>query len=393
MLIMTAYFMFTECEVSLLRKGAITRRAGRPDPASKVAESTSPLATAWIMQRKVFYDANYFFVFYYNGADSKFKACSSALGKVWGSPRDVRTIAIMTYLYLGQGIDVHWDESLAKATAVVPYGEWFLWQRLLTTGGVLVVEAESCPVAYINHFIVAPRHGYNNDNILCYHQAVQPPLSIKRGDMIAYNTRNIANGWMTKATDWGIYSNENGGSVTLTREIGNNDQAIYIVKDGDNALYWGYLKTSFVTFPPTSLGIICADGFNTLSGCSETELGLGVGKQHIVYIKSTGELCHMSFNGSWSSEEVLVESGASYPVIACGSDGKLYVFYVKNRKIMLKKYDASAWLAEQQPFLGHDYNNPAYLSSNQNVQNGKICLVWTEGTATPYAVWFCYLED
>jgi hypothetical protein len=90
---------------------------------------------------------------------------------------------------------------------------------------------------------------------------------------------------------------------------------------------------------------------------------------------------------------VLVASGASYPVIAVGKGGRLYVFYVREGVIKLLKFNGVFWEKEQTLFPNHAYNNPAYLSTNQNVQFGKICLVWTEGKATPYEVWFGYLED
>ena len=116
---------------------------------------------------------------------------------------------------------------------------------------------------------------------------------------------------------------------------------------------------------------------------------------HLVYIKSTGELCYNKFeNDELGVEKVLVASGASYPVIAVGSGGKLYISYVKDGKIWIIHFNGIFWLSAVELFTTeHTYNNPAYLSSNQNVQNDKICLVWTEGSSSPYEVWFCYLED
>jgi hypothetical protein len=105
-------------------------------------------------------------------------------------------------------------------------------------------------------------------------------------------------------------------------------------------------------------------------------------------------LCYRKFeNDAWSGETVLVASGASYPVIAVGEGGRLYVFYVKNGTIKLLRFNGTFWESERTLFPSHKYDNPAYLSTNQNVQNGKICLVWTEGSASPYKVMFAFLDD
>jgi hypothetical protein len=364
----------------------------------KVAESNYDKATAWVNQRKTFYDGSYFWAFFYDSADNKHKVCSSSNGKTWGSAQTLATLTDTSKLYLGQGVDIRWDESLGKGIVSIPYLDYFYWARIGTSGGVIGREVLSCPSAYTNYFIVAPRHGYIENKVLAYHQAVMPSISWKRGDMIAYHAKDIgSDGGLTSEGPIGTYSDINGGSVTLTRTVGGEDRAIYVVKDGDNSLHWGYLNATSLDLW-NDLNITCADGLNTLSGCSETELGLGTGDQHIVYIKSTGELCYLRFNGTWSDETVLVASGASYPVIAAGKAGRLYVFYVKDGVIKQQKLRnlngvIQVLTPEETLFPEHTYNNPAYLSSNQNVQHGQICLVWTEGTASPYEVWFCTIGD
>jgi len=61
--------------------------------------------------------------------------------------------------------------------------------------------------------------------------------------------------------------------------------------------------------------------------------------------------------------------------------------------IKLLKFTGTEWLAEKEAFPRHTYDNPTYLSSNRNVQQGKICLTWTEKTTSPYEVWACSLEE
>lgn len=135
-------------------------------------------------------------------------------------------------------------------------------------------------------------------------------------------------------------------------------------------------------------------GFSDWCACTEAQAVGDPEIIHLVYVKSSGELCYRKFESdSLSGEEVLVASGASYPVIGCGSNGKLYVFYARNGKIWVIHNNGN-WLNPVELYTAsHTYDTPVYLSCNQNVQTGKICLVWCEGTGSPYAVWFCYLED
>jgi len=378
------------------------------DTASKVADSNSEWATAWVNQRKTFFDGDYFWVFYYYGYAPEvdpdypyiYYAVSSQDGFSWSNPQGVVRRADIDYMYLGQGIDVRWDATLNKAIMSIPYNYYFYWARVGTSNGVLTREVLRCPLVYAGFYVVAPRHSYIEDYVLCYHQAVDPLNSFKRGDVIAYSVRDVDAGTpqagLTSAGPFGTYSDVNGGSLTLRYD---KDTAIYVVKDGDNTLHWGFMNKTFITFPPISLETELSPGLNSLSGC-ETELDSGIINQHIVYIKFTGELCYRRFeNDVWSGETVLVEKGASYPVIAAGGGGRLYVFYVFNGVIKLLKFDGEKWLKNQvqDAFPFHTYNNPAYLSTNQVVQHGKICLVWTERNLVhgekPYAVWFGYIED
>lgn len=113
----------------------------------------------------------------------------------------------------------------------------------------------------------------------------------------------------------------------------------------------------------------------------------------VLFIDSSGNLKHVRYSGSWGSVTTLVSGGCSHPSIVAGSSGRLYAFYVRAGTIKLMKFLGTEWLAEKEAFSGHTYNNPTYLSSNRNGQQGKVCLAWTEKTASPYDVWACNLEE
>jgi hypothetical protein len=191
------------------------------------------------------------------------------------------------------------------------------------------------------------------------------------------------------------YAAGNGGAVTLRYKITSPYTTIYIIKSGDATLRYGTgsginINSGVVS---SAVGVTLASGHSSFCATSEANSASAPERIHLVYIKSTGELCYMKFeNDAWGSEKILVSSGATYPVIAVGSSGKLYVFYVVDGKIWVKHNNGN-WLNPVELFTAdHTYDMPVYLSCNQNAENGKICLVWTEGTVS-YAVWFCYLED
>jgi hypothetical protein len=193
------------------------------------------------------------------------------------------------------------------------------------------------------------------------------------------------------------WSANSGGVQLLNYKTSSPFYMLLIIKQGtDNTLFYGIVdpETLSLTTPMTSMNVTLPLGFSDFCAASEVQNVGDPERIHLVYIKGTGELCYRKFeNDAWSDETVLVASGASYPVVAVGEGGRLYVFYVKDGVIKLLKFNGTFWENERTLFPNHAYDSPAYLSTNQNVQNGKICLVWTEGSASPYKVMFAYLDD
>lgn len=191
------------------------------------------------------------------------------------------------------------------------------------------------------------------------------------------------------------HSNSSGGIQLLPYKTSSPYDVLILCKQGtDNVLYYSTIddNTKDISVPMSSL-VILTSSFNDFCGCSEAQVIGDSERIHLVYIKSTGELCYRKFeDGAWNSEIELIESGSSYPVIAVGDSNRLYIFYAKNSKIYLKHYNGSLWKNEVIIDNDHTFTNPTYLSCNQNVQSGKICLTWTEGD-DPYEVWFTYIDD
>jgi hypothetical protein len=390
--------------VSLLRKGAIVWRGGLPTfkpkglAPQKVAESYSDWATGDTHQRKVFFDGSNFFVWFWNGIDLNNerweKLATSSDGKSW-------TVNNRLQFSVGPGGIGHagnFDVLLNPADKTSCF-EGFIGSAddgertnrgSISNSTITWTTIWGCSLVattYMNggHICLTPKQRFF---AICHGKHPTTGLRLDLSLPIE--------GLCRTHTNIPDHSSITGGVQILPYNTSSPWDALVLLKDKDDLLWYSLLRDSNYTIdtPFTSLEVTLASGFSSFCACSEAQLQGDPERIHLVYIKSTGKLCYNKFeNDEWDVEKVLVASGASYPVIAVGSGGKLYIFYVKDGKIWVI-HRRGVWYRPVELFTAnHTYNNPAYLSCNQNVQNGKICLVWTEGVGTPYEVWFSYLED
>lgn len=373
-----------------------------------VTYSNSTYATGWSPQRHTFYDGSYFWVFLFAGYTTEFfnvstypyvyVALSSANGENWSSRQRLLSFSDLGYhLFFGQSVDVRWDEQLGRIIVFFPYNDYPYWVRLRTTNGTMTRETVKCWISVANHYFVSPRFAYTQNYFIAFSQAFQPVSpTTKRGDMLTYTTKDLTSSGNTRVySGWGAFASDTGESVTLTW---NSTHAIYVTVKNDYTLAWNYATSTAFSYPPNEFPIKLAPGFNSLSGCSEPELnGFGNGTVDIVYIKNNGELCLMTFNGTWSSEVLIATSGATNPNIACAQNGDRYIAYIKDGRIYYRIYNVKTKTLSAEIDLcpTHQYNNVRSLSSNQMVQKGYICYTWTEDNPqgpAPYAVWFAALK-
>jgi len=354
------------------------------------------------------YGGNYFWVFLYAGYTTEFAGYEanpytyigicSVDGENWTQRQRVASMTDQTpQMELGQTFDSRWDTDLGKIISYFPYKDCPYWVRFGTANGVLTRELMKCWVSVVNHNPVSPRYGYTQSRFVTICQVMHPSITAKRGDMICQTTKDLSTDGSNQAYyGWGSYANDTCQSVTLTW---NETTAIYVTVKNDYTLWWNWAYNTNFAYPPLALSIKLAAGYNSLTGCSEPELnGYGNGTDEIVYIKDSGQLCLMSFGQSgWSSETVIVSSGATSPNIAVAPNGDRYISYIRQGRIYYKVFNVQTETLSSEVDLcpAHDYENPQYLSSNQMVQNGYICYTWAEdnpGGETPYGVWFAALQ-
>lgn len=370
----------------------------------KVADSYSAWATGDTHQRKVFYDGSNCFLYFWNGIDPAnerwMKLATSPDGENWTVNNDAQ-------FSVGPGALGHagnYDAALFPTDKTQLYYGYIgsadqgVSPRLGVIDGTTITSAYKFGCAVIansnangGHICITPKPRYFS---ICHQFHASPEIQ----NFMSVGALNEDYG--TVCTTHNLlnveHSSTTGGVQMLPYKTASPWDCLILLKDKNDLLWWSFFRDSTRTAdtPFTSLGVTLTSGFSSFCACSEAQSAGDPERIHLVYVKSTGELCYRKFeNDSWSSEKVLVSSGASYSVIAVGNGGRLYVFYVKDGEIKLLKFNGTSWRSEKNAFTGHAYNNPAYLSSNQNVQHGQICLVWTEGTSAPYEVWFCTIGD
>jgi len=382
--------------VSLLQKGMLARRGGLATfkPAGLAPQKIADVAgdgqaTRDTFQRKIFFDGTNFFVFYWKSSTKQILYQASADGVTWSAT--VELVAFGVGPYYAGNIDVSYPNFGAL------------------DGGGVAFDVDSCFAGSNGgSFNVYP---YKiSGQTLTLGNAVSLAGGTQHGGGIQSNLSGVRNPWVfhkstgirvgylativSSSTDVSYSDTGSGGSQVLRYKSSSPYDLIGLLKGGDNILYWCEIaENSSLDSSFTALATLSA-GFSDFCGCSEVVAAGDPERVHLVYVKSTGELCYRKYESdAWSNEKILVSSGASYPVIACGAGGKLYVFYVSGGEIQVI-HKSGAWLNPVGLFTSdHTYATPVYLSCSQDVQDGKISLVWTEGSASPYELWFCYLED
>jgi len=390
----------------VLRKGTLTRRGGLPTfkptglaPQKAVSGLTNNDPTRDTYQRKVFYDGTNFFVWFWAIATKQLKYTASADGITWTTP--VAKFDFGVAPYYGGNIDCGYPNRGTKDLSGNAFdfavhftgsnGAYSAWYPCAISSQTITVRSgASLDANKAQGGTIVCNLNATNDYIIYHRNSVFNQVNLQRCPVANLDDSD------TTISHGGTST---GGNQLLPYKTSSPYHMFALVKGGDNKLYYNIVNvnatTGIASFADSFTEIATlGTGFSDFCSCSEAQNVGDPERIHIVYVKSTGELCHRKFeNDALGSETVLVSSGASYPVIACGDAGKLYVFYVKDAKIYVAHFKGG-WQNPVELFtFEHAYDTPTYLSCSQNVQSGKICLVWCEAEDSTFAVWFCYLED
>ena len=316
----------------------------------KVAESYSNWATGDVHQRKVLYDENRsrFWMMFWEGGDLKRVVYTSSVdGKAWENAQ------VFTFSVApgggGNAGNIDMIFSLDKTRIYFCFGSSTAAARFYyasISGSTL--SFAGCSMTGIEGSVYGTCIGGNFEILLSG--------ETRSGWLCSVASRRMFVGEPMRATgesEGKYYANtppwaDNTGGVQIVKYKSTSPyNALMFVKDGNNVLYYTNIPDQDIVdfdHPLTSMDTTLSTGYSSFCACGEAQNIGDPERAHIVYIKSTGELCYRKFeNDAWSGETVLVTSGASYLVIAAGKGGRLYVFYVKDGKIWLIKYDGAGW--------------------------------------------------
>jgi len=340
-------------------------------------------------QRKVFYHGGYYYVIFWSANDSTLKYSSSLDGINWNTPTTLLTFGTAVPKLGGFGdlaYPRHEQLSLGNQTfdvSIVIHRNNLLYIRwwnaingsLVSMTGTIATSLSGTN-AYGLHKFAALKGTWTDTWARAYQTFCETGIfaAIKGQSSLTI-------------------SSTTGGNQVLAYETQGNYYMLLISKDANNVLYskritpgGGLIGDSWTTIATLS------SGFSSFCACTEAQETGAPQRIHLAYIKLTGELCYKKFeNLTWGEEVTIESSGATYPVLATDTNGSVYLFYVKDGEIKKRIKTGANWPDSITLISGHTFNSPIYLSTNQYVQNGKICLVWTE-TGTSYEVWF-YQQD
>lgn len=274
---------------------------------------------------------------------------------------------------VGSGTPVHWkpmtinnDGSITKEGSANTASSWSI-------GG-------SCILAFNNRSY----NVYNRDD---------DGISIRR-DPSAYGDWDTSHG---RTPD---ISTSTGGVQLLRYRSAAPFNLISLAKNSTNHLAWNlYNLTTINGAWEYNHGDAAqyldqlANGYSSFCAASEVHF-LGDPEQlHLLYVDASGQLVYRNCSDSmvWSSAEVLVSSGATYPNINVDSAGNLTVLYVSGNRVRYMTRISGAWSSQGTfgtTFIDRStYRNPAYISSNHYAHDGKVGVIFTAEYIAPPARW------
>jgi hypothetical protein len=364
----------------------------RTIPPQLVISLSNQDATRDTYQRKVFFDGHNFFVAFFSSSPTPgvFITISSD-GVKWTTPASL----VSGTPYAGGGnVDLNYPNkgfkdligrSFSFTLVVEISGNWFVYPYKITgqsADGHLSGSALSGAGNYQGGTLAASLDGA--DEIWVIHN----------GSYI------FAGHWATtRAQDNSVSfgGTTTGGCQILTYQTIALGNFFVLAKDASNVLHYSRASPGGVSFLDAFPSIATlTTSFSDFCGCTEAQALGTPARVHMVYIKSTGDLCYRNYQGDALSAETLLVPAAnspSYPAIAADRYGSLYVFFVQAGQIMLMMFTSGAWRTPTVFFTSHSYNTPVYLSTGQYAQNGHVCLVWMEGSASPYQLWFAAIPE
>jgi hypothetical protein len=356
------------------------------DPTGMVDTSTSTSPTMYHNERKIFHDGTYFWMFYYDGANTQYEY--SADGMSWVNTRvQAFTTTVVQYASVW-----YYDSGTSKVVYITGdisgSGKDVYVRKGTISGTSISWGTEVKPVVSTNTmgskapFIMRASNGY----IWLSALNQTGPGAYSFTVMRSQNIDDISSWYMVPTNMFtSISTTYIGGSlVPLT---GGDIYAVWYA-DGSVA---GKKYTS----ASSSWG--SAEAIETVSSTSfaytPSAVSDGSGYVNILYIASNGNALYRQRTTSWSGATTLdSNSGNIYPTISREtSSGNLYAFWRQStNQVAAKKYSSSAWtsITIETSTIAKSWITSIYDVSGES----KISWAWTDAPFTTRDVRFSMMS-
>lgn len=298
-----------------------------------VCTVSSPSAIKDSMHRKVVYDAGYWYIFYYDGTEWKYR--STLDGVAFSSP--LTAIARGYYGRCG-GLDAKiresWIHVCSSYRPVGPYTQYF--RRGSPAAGVIAWGPERIPHDETDFHIggsvdksTTGRIWAVNEHFITWYK-------------IAYEfgkSDDLGHSWTEDYDDTTDTMDPDEGGIYIVRLTAGKMMAIW--KDGDCNLGYYYYNGAF--WSRGEFGVTAVSGWGGFSVCSLNDY------VYLAYLRSDNKICFRFFNGAvWGTDTIIQEgvTATSYPLLVNNDDGDLLLIWAGSplaNRIYAKTRFAGVW--------------------------------------------------
>jgi uncharacterized membrane protein len=337
--------------------------------------------------RPTFYDGSRFWIFFSNNTDG-----------TWGG----------AVLYSSSSDGISWSEpAILRADADTHY-RVSVWFENFTTNKTVYVS--------MSQFTTAADLRFRRGNITGSAIEWEPERIISvsnyvRGTFVTLNSTKYP--WIgfcmwdgEKYRPWVVAANALDGSSWGTPILLSDEGCAY--PSGPTLLPLSSGKMYAIWFNLTFRGMFY-NGTNWINLTTIDDSALYSGFQG-QYAAVVNDRIYLVFTGSdgrvyvrnWTEtqgwgERIVIDDNtdnSANTTITAGSDGSLYVFWVRNNVIYYKKYiPALGWDSAPSTPFGTSFNGPTMLKSSQEATNFVVSVAWLENTSVePYPIRFGFLD-
>jgi len=352
------------------------------DP-STVGTSVASFATSRVFQRKSFYAAALFWVFYSDGTNMVYSTSTNGSSWIVGGSSPIRACVYgVEFSICFDGTYVHYCYTSWSSGSDVYYR-----RGIPNSNGTITWSA--------NEQVATPNAGYNFEPSISVDSSEYPWIGYKSTNLYPYVTKSSKNdGTWSPASGFPYQLSTTSAASWLVDIVSLTSGKVYVIYSHGSTYNYGKLWTGSWGSQETTMSHVEFNYAWSASAIGDDVHIVFTYNDYIIYNKRT-------YGVGWGTEEQVYDTGwyTRLPVLsAAGSN--LYVFWSNDtsnhiyyKKCVSGTWDSSPtdWIDESVEVLTDD----RYLTCfyNGGLHNGDyyVGLVYMTLTASPYNIKFAYL--